>query len=135
MVNGDGWRHSLQLPLDAVPGKVSSAEEAAALKGLNAAAEEACDEVGVEVDDFDNTAAPRKQLQKIESVPQVLWVFLRVTCKMFVEIYPSLIPSPVFFCRSFHLKAVRRATEAREITLKPLKEERFLFWITDDVDG
>lgn len=44
-------------------GKVSSAEEAAALKGLNAAAEEACDE------------------------------------------------------------AVRRATEAREITLKPLKED------------
>lgn len=106
MVNGDGWRHSLQLRLDAVPGKVSSAEEAAALKGLNAAAEEACDEVGVEVDHFDNTAAPRKQLQKIESVPQFLWVFLRVT---------------------FHLKAVRRATEAREITLKPLKEERFLF--------
>ena len=73
-----------------MPGKVSSAEEAAALKGLNAAAEEACDEVGVEVDHFDNTAAPRQQIQKIESVPQVLWVFLRVTCKMFVEIYPSL---------------------------------------------
>lgn len=109
-----------------MPGKVSSAEEAAALKGLNAAAEEACDEVGVEVDHFDNTAAPRKQLQKIESVPQFLWVLLGVTCKMFVEL-KSILPSPVFFCRSFHLKAVRRATEAREITLKPLKEERSLF--------
>ena len=60
---------------DALPGKVSSAEEAAALKGLNAAAEEACDEVGVEIDYFDSTAEPGKQLLKIESVSLLWYVF------------------------------------------------------------
>ncbi len=88
-------------PLNAVPGKVSSAEEAAALKGLNAAAEEAGDEGGVVVDHFDSTAEPGKQLLKIESV-SLLWYVLKKKKWLVRCLLKSILPSPPFW-RSFHL--------------------------------